>query len=400
MSAKIPRSRENDYSGDIIARRQQFLEEKSGATLNHTRQFSFDPETMEGNCEQLFGVAQLPIGVAGPLVVNGEHAQGEFYVPMATIEGTLIASYNRGMRVIRESGGVTTTVMGEAMQRAPVFLFKSARDARDFSHWLEQNFDTIKAQAESTTSVGKLLEIEQYPVHNMVHTRFDYSTGDAAGQNMTGGATFVACEWIRANYPKLRTYGLSGGMDTEKKTSFVNSLKGRGRKVTAEITIPRQVLADVLRTTPEVLRNSNSMNTLAAFLTGASNNAAHPANGLAALYMATGQDMANIGEANQCSVYSYVTTSGDLYYSITLPALIMATFGGGTGLATQRECLELMDCYGKDKAYKLIEIAAGLVVAGELSLVSATRTDKKTGANEWVEAHEKLGRNRSAETEK
>jgi hydroxymethylglutaryl-CoA reductase (NADPH) len=394
MSAKIPRSQENDYTSEIITERQHFLEEKSGASLNHTKQFSFDPETMEGNCEQLFGVAQVPIGVAGPLLVNGEHAQGEFYVPMATIEGTLIASYNRGMRVIRESGGVTTTVMSEAMQRAPVFFFKDARDAREFCHWLVDSIDVIRAQAESTTSVGKLLEIEQSPVHNMVYTRFDYSTGDAAGQNMTGGATFVACEWIRANYPKLRTYGLSGGMDTEKKTSFVNSLKGRGRKVTAEITIPRQVLADVLRTTPENLRNSTGINTLAAFLTGASNNAAHPANGLAALYMATGQDMANIGEANQCSVYSYVTKTGDLYYSITLPALIMATYGGGTGLATQRECLELMDCYGQDKAYKLIEIAAGLVVAGELSLVSAARTDKATGTNEWVDAHEKLGRNR------
>lgn len=394
MSAKIPRSKENDYSNDMIARRQQFLEEKSGTTLNHTKRFSFDPETMNGNCEQLFGVAQLPIGVAGPLVVNGEHAKGEFYVPMATIEGTLIASYNRGMRVIRESGGVTTTVMSESMQRAPVFMFKNARDTRDFVKWMSDNFALIKAQAESTTSVGKLLEIEQYPVHNMVYTRFDYSTGDAAGQNMTGGATFVACEWIRANYPKLRSYGLSGGMDTEKKTSFVNSLKGRGRKVTAEIIIPRQVLKDVLRTTPENLRNSTGINTLAAFLTGASNNAAHPANGLAALYMATGQDMANIGEANQCSVYNYVTTSGDLYYSITLPALIMATYGGGTGLATQRECLELMDCYGKDRAYKLLEIAAGLVVAGELSLVSAARTDKDTGTNEWVDAHEILGRNR------
>ena len=394
MSAKIPRSQENDYTSEIITERQHFLEEKSGASLNHTKQFSFDPETMEGNCEQLFGVAQVPIGVAGPLLVNGEHAQGEFYVPMATIEGTLIASYNRGMRVIRESGGVTTTVMSEAMQRAPVFFFKDARDAREFCHWLVDSIDVIRAQAESTTSVGKLLEIEQYPVHNMVYTRFDYSTGDAAGQNMTGGATFVACEWIRANYPKLRTYGLSGGMDTEKKTSFVNSLKGRGRKVTAEITIPRQVLADVLRTTPENLRNSTGINTLAAFLTGASNNAAHPANGLAALYMATGQDMANIGEANQCSVYSYVTKTGELYYSITWPALIMATYGGGTGLATQRECLELMDCYGQDKAYKLIEIAAGLVVAGELSLVSAARTDKATGTNEWVDAHEKLGRNR------
>ena len=394
MSAKIPRSNENDYTPEIIAERQRFLEEKSGSQLDHTKQFSFDPESMEGNCEHLFGVAQVPIGVAGPLLVNGEHAQGEFYVPMATIEGTLVASYNRGMRVIRESGGVTTTVVSEAMQRAPVFMFRNARDGRDFAQWLRDNFETLKAQAESTTSVGKLLEIEIYPAHNMVFTRFDYSTGDAAGQNMTGMATFVTCEWIRANYPKLRTYGLSGGWDTEKKTSFVNSLKGRGRKVTAELTIPREVLENVLRTTPEQLRNSHGINTLSAYMTGASNNAAHPANGLAALFMATGQDMANIGEANQCSVYSYVTTTGDLYYSITLPALIMATFGGGTNLATQRECLELMGCFGKGKAYKLLEIAAGLVVAGELSLVSAARTDKKTGTNEWVDAHEKLGRNR------
>ena len=394
MSAKIPRSAENDYNPDIIAERQRFLEEKSGAQLHHTRQFSFDPQSMEGNCEHLFGVAQVPIGVAGPLLVNGEHAQGEFYVPMATIEGTLVASYNRGMRVIRESGGVTTTVVSEAMQRAPVFMFKNARDGREFTQWLADNFEVIKAQAESTTSVGKLLEIETYPSHNMVFTRFNYSTGDAAGQNMTGKATFVACGWIRENFPKLRTFGLSGAWDTEKKTSYVNSLKGRGRKVTAELTIPRQVLADILRTTPEHLRNSHSISTLSAHLTGSSNNAAHPANGLAALYMATGQDMANIGEANQCSVYSYVTKAGDLYYSITLPALIMATYGGGTNLATQRECLELMDCYGKGKAYKLLEIAAAVVVAGELSLVSAARTDRESGTNEWVDAHEKLGRNK------
>jgi hydroxymethylglutaryl-CoA reductase (NADPH) len=286
------------------------------------------------------------------------------------------------------------TVVSEAMQRAPVFLFKNAREGRDFGLWLKDNFEAIKAQAESTTSVGKLLEIEQYPVHGMVYTRFDYSTGDAAGQNMTGKATYIACEWIRSQYPALRSYGLSGGMDSEKKTSFVNSLKGRGRKVTAELTIPRQVLKEVLRSTPEQLHAGLGVGTLAAFLTGASNNAAHPANGLAALFMATGQDMANIGEANQCSVYSYVTSSGDLYYSITMPALIMASYGGGTSLDTQRECLELMGCHGKGKAYKLLEIAAGVVMAGELSLVSATRTDKETGANEWVDAHEKLGRNR------
>ncbi len=393
MSKKIPRQ-DDDYSPDIIAKRQQFIESETGATLDHTKNFSFDPATMAGNIENFFGVAQVPIGLAGPLRVNGEHAQGDFYVPMATIEGTLVASYNRGMRAIREAGGVMTTVCGEAMQRAPTFVFHNAREARDFRDWLVAHFDEIKAKAESTTSVGKLLEIEHYVVHNMVHTRFDYSTGDAAGQNMTGKATFVACEWIRKEVTYLRHYLLSGAFDTEKRTSFVNSLKGRGRRVTAEITLPREVLADILRITPEQMHYGYTVTTLSAFLAGSSNNAAHPANGLAAMFMATGQDMANIAEANQCSVYNYVTRDGDLHYSITLPALIMATYGGGTGLATQRECLEVMDCYGKGKAMKLLEIAAAVVVAGELSLSAATRLDRKTGTNEWVDAHEKLGRNR------
>ncbi|MDX1733085.1 MAG: hydroxymethylglutaryl-CoA reductase [Halioglobus sp.] len=394
MGKKIPRSPENDYSVDIVQERQAFIEQNTGATLQHTRQFSFDPEDMSGNIENLFGVAQIPIGLAGPLLVNGEHAQGEFYVPMATIEGTMLASYNRGMRVIRESGGVTTTVSGDAMQRAPVFVFPSAREARDFCLWLADNFERIKAQAESTTSVGKLNEIEQYHAHNMVFTRFDYSTGDAAGQNMTSRATFVACEWIREQFEPLSHYMLSGNFDTEKKTSAVNMLKGRGRRVTAELTIPRQVMMENLRITPEQMHYGQGISNLSAFISHSSNNAAHPANGLAALYLATGQDIANIGESNQCSTYNKVTRDGDWYFSITFPALIMATYGGGTSLPTQRECLEIMGCYGKDKVYKLVEIAAALAVAGELSLSAAAKVDKVTRKNEWVDAHEKLGRNR------
>jgi hydroxymethylglutaryl-CoA reductase (NADPH) len=313
---------------------------------------------------------------------------------MATVEGTMLASYNRGMKVIRESGGVITTVSGEAMQRAPAFVFPSAREARDFCIWLKENYAEIKAVAETTTSVGKLNEIEQYHAHNMVFTRFDYSTGDAAGQNMTSRATFVACEWIVKQYPELSHYLLSGSFDTEKRTSSVNLLKGRGKRVTAEITIPRQVMIDNLRITPAQMHYGQGISTLSALLTNSSNNAAHPANGLAALYLATGQDIANIGESNQCTTYNKVTREGDYYFSITMPAIIMATYGGGTALPTQRECLEIMDCFGKGKALKLAEIAAGLVLAGELSLGAATRVDKDTRKNEWVDAHEMLGRNR------
>ncbi len=392
---RIPRSREDDYSPEIVEARQKFIEEKTGVELNHTKQFSYDPHVMEGNIENIWGVVQVPIGVAGPLLVNGEHAQGEFYVPMATVEGTMLASYNRGMKVIRESGGVTTTVSAESMQRAPLFIFNNARDARDFQLWLRENFDAIKAQAESTTSVGKLLEIENYHFHNYIATRFDYSTGDAAGQNMVSRATFFACEWIQANYPgKLRNYMLSGNYDTEKRTSSVNLLKGRGRRVTAEVTIPRQVLLDNLRISPEQMQYGYQISTLSSFQTNSSNNASHPANGLAALYLATGQDIANIGESNQSTVYQRMLRNGDYYFSITLPSIIMASYGGGTNLPTQSECLKMMDCLGKGKALKLCEIAAGLVVAGELSLAAATRVDKETRTNEWVDAHERLGRNR------
>ena len=395
MSHKIPRSSDDDYSAEIIAKRQQFIKEKTGAELDHSTRFSYDPHVMAGNIENIWGVAQVPIGVAGPLLVNGEHAQGEFYVPMATVEGTMLASYNRGMKVIRESGGVTTTVSAESMQRAPVFIFANARDARDFQIWLNENFALIKAQAESTTSVGKLIEIENYHAHSMIFTRFDYSTGDAAGQNMTSRATFFACEWIQKNYPgNLRNYMLSGNFDTEKKTSSVNLLKGRGRRVTAEITIPRQVLIDNLRITPEQMQYGYQVSTLSSFMSNSSNNVSHPANGLAALYLATGQDIANIGESNQCTGYQRATRDGDLYYSITLPSIIMASYGGGTNLPTQSECLKMMGCHGKGKALKLCEIAAGLVVAGELSLAAATRLDKETRTNEWVDAHERLGRNR------
>ncbi len=394
MSPKIPRSNEDDYSSEIIAQRQEFIEQQTPAKLDHSRQFSFDPHEMAGNIENLFGVAQVPIGLAGPLRVNGEHAQGDFYVPMATIEGTMLASYNRGMKVIQASGGVTTTVVAESMQRAPVFVFKNARESRDFGHWLADNFEAVKSVAESTTSIGKLLEIEQYHAHHMVFTRFDYSTGDAAGQNMTSRATFVACEWIKEQYPGISHYLLSGNFDTEKKTSSVNLLKGRGRRVTAEITIPKDVMYEQLRITPQQMHYGQGISTTSALLTNSSNNAAHPANGLAALYLATGQDIANIGESNQCTTYNRVTREGDYFFSITFPALIMASYGGGTGLPTQRECLEVMDCYGPGKALKLVEIAAALTVAGELSLGAASKVHKDTRKNEWVDAHEKLGRNR------
>src|SRR5918912_2622134 len=157
--ARIPRSTENDYTREQAEARRRFAKEMSGADLHHVGQYSLDPSILPGNIENFTGVAQVPIGIAGPLLVHGEHAQGEFYVPLATAEGTLVASYNRGMKLLREAGGVRTTILDDRMQRAPAFVFASAREARDFSDWLDQHFDELKEAAEATTKSGKLQDV-------------------------------------------------------------------------------------------------------------------------------------------------------------------------------------------------------------------------------------------------
>jgi hydroxymethylglutaryl-CoA reductase (NADPH) len=393
MDTKIPRSETNDYSPDVIKERHRFLREQTGMELKHVDKYSFDPAILPGNIEQFIGVAQVPIGIAGPLLVNGEHAQGEFYVPLATSEGTLVASYNRGMKIIKMCGGVTTTIQEEAMQRAPVFIFENARQARDFGIWLKEQFEEIKKQAETTTRTGKLITIEQYHAGRFVYTRFDYTTGDAAGQNMTGKATFVACEWIRRTHPHVGRYMIDGNFSTDKKHSNINLLKTRGKRVTAEITIPEHMVREQMNQSPTRLQFYHGIGMLGSYMSGAINNGSHSANGITALFIATGQDVANVAEGSAAITYSERTKGGDYYFSVVIPALIVATHGGGTGLATQRECLDMMGCYGTGKVRKFAEIVAGTVLAGELSLMSAMRINKD-GTSDWISSHDRLGRNR------
>jgi hydroxymethylglutaryl-CoA reductase (NADPH) len=387
-NSKIPRSRENDYTPEAAAGRREFLRERTGVELQHVAEYSFDPDVAQGNIENFIGVAQVPLGVAGPVLVNGEQANGEFYVPLATAEGTLVASYNRGMRLLREAGGVTTTVMADKMQRAPAFIFESAREAREFAHWLDENFDQIKQMAESSTRTGRLRDIEKYSASRILFCRFNYTTGDAAGQNLTGKATAVACEWIRAHYPKLEHYFLESNFATDKKSSQVNMLRTRGKRVVAEATIPAHLINEIMHADTELLWRARLVSNLGGFMSGANNNGAHSANGITAIFIATGQDVANVAESSAAFNYGELLPNGDLYFSVTIPSLIVATYGGGTGLATQRECLELMGCYGKGKVLKLAEIIAATVLCGELSLGSAIV------AEEWVKAHDLFGRNR------
>jgi hydroxymethylglutaryl-CoA reductase (NADPH) len=386
---KPPYQKENDYTPEMATKRREFIKEVTGADMTHVGSYSFDTDVLPGNIENFIGVAQIPMGVAGPIKINGEHAQGEFFVPLATSEGTLVASYNRGMKLLTEAGGVTCTVIEEAMQRAPLFVFDNARYARDFGKWITANFETIKAKASETTKSGKLTDIEQYGVGKMRFLRFNYTTGDAAGQNMVTKATYHACQWILAQKPEgMEHFAMAGNMDTDKKHSLINSLQTRGKRVVAEITIPNHLIEKIMHTTGKALFRQRSMSNVGAMLSGASNNGAHSANGLTAMFIATGQDVANIAESSAALTYVELKDNGDYYISITIPSLIIATFGGGTGLPTQRECLTMLGCVGKDKVYKLAEIMAGVVLAGELSLSSAIV------ANEWVSSHEAYGRNR------
>jgi len=388
-SDRIPRDPANDYTREAAAARRDFISAKTGATLEHLGQYSFDPGTLPGNIENFTGIVQMPIGFAGPVRVNGEHAQGDFYVPMATTEGTLVASYSRGMSVTRAAGGITTTVVDDAMQRAPVFVFEDARGARDFGQWITERFGDIKAAAETTTRSGRLRNIEQYAASRMLYLRFNFTTGDAAGQNMCGKATHAACRWITDNYPQpIRRHYLSGAMDTDKKHSHLNTLHSRGKRVIAEVTIPREILAQKMRTTPEAIYGARMAAQLGGLMAGAIHNGVHPANGIASVFIATGQDEANVAESHASLNYLEITDAGDLYYSVTLPSLIVATYGGGTGLATQKECLESLGCYGTGKARRLAEIIAATVLCGDLSLGAAIVAD------EWVSSHDSLGRNR------
>jgi hydroxymethylglutaryl-CoA reductase (NADPH) len=387
-AVRIPRDPKDDYAPDAVRQRQEFVARLTGHTPEHSWKFSFDPHRAKGNCENFTGVAQVPLGFAGPITIHGEHAQGDFLIPLATSEGTLVASYNRGIKLINLSGGVRTTVVADAMQRAPVFVFADARRAREFVKWVNARLDKITEEAESTSSVAKLQNIDPYLASKFVYLRFNYTTGDAAGQNMVGRATFAACSWIIDNYSGIEHFYLESNFATDKKASQVNIMRTRGKRVTAEATVKRDLLIEHMRVEPESLTYHAGVANVGSFLSGANNNGLHSANAITAIFIATGQDVANVAESSAGVIYSELTPERDLYISLTIPSLIVATYGGGTGLPTQRECLEILGCCGKGKVNKLAEIVAGVALAGELSLAAAI------SSSDWVSSHEQYGRNR------
>ncbi|WP_128548146.1 hydroxymethylglutaryl-CoA reductase [Larkinella soli] len=385
----IPRDPVDDTGPDILRRRQAYLESRTGLALQHLTAYSFDPAVSRGHCEQFVGAAQVPVGLAGPLRINGDHANGEFFIPLATTEGTLVASYNRGIKLLNRCGGVTCTVLDEGMQRAPVFVLPDARAARDLARWVAEQESALRDEAESTSRYARLKYITPYQTGRLLFLRFGFTTGDAAGQNMVTKATLAACHYLLQHRTEVEHFYLESNLATDKKPSFINTLQTRGKRVTAEVTIPKEILISELQVDPEQLDRHARIGNLGAFLAGANNNGLHAANALAALFIATGQDVACLAESSAAVTSSELLPNGDLYGSVTLPSLVIGTVGGGTGLPTQRECLEIMGCYGPGQVLKFAEIVAGVVAAGELSLAAAI------SSLDWVSSHEAV-RNQKA----
>ena len=383
----VPRFEEQGYTEDDVAARRRWIEERTGARLQHVGACSISGEAMRGNIENPVGAAQVPLGVAGPLHVEGEHARGLFYVPLATTEGALVRSYERGMAAITRSGGATARLLADENRLTPVFLLDSVAEAAEFARELPARFEELRAEAESTTRHGRLLRVEPRPLGREVMVQLVYSTGDAHGMNMIVKATDKACRWLLAN-SRARRYFLFSGMESEKKASGSLLAYGKGKKVIAGARLPARVVRAYLHSTPQEMAELWRHTVLGHIQAGALGYNGHFANGLTALFIACGQDVANVANSAVGITSLEVTEEGDLYASVTLPALTVATVGGGTGLGTGRECLEMLGCAGAGGAPKLAEIAAALVLGGELSFGAAI------ASGEFVAAHETYGRNR------
>lgn len=338
------------------------------------------------NIENFVGLARVPVGLAGPLLINGRFAQGEFYVPLATTEGTLVASTSRGMKVLNESGGVKTQVVREGgIQRAPVFQFATVSEAADFAQALEQDWAWLKPVVESTTKHGKLESVQTFVLGSVVHVRFSLRPGSAAGQNMVSIAALKGVEAILERYPQIQKLWMEGGFSGEKVPSNLNMLFGRGYGVVAEVEIPGRVLQTITRTNPQDLVQLFEIYVNANLWGGSKNSHASLINILPALYIATGQDVASVPES--CMAQNRLVWQEKeqiLLWELICPNIVAGTVGGGTGLPTQKECLELLGCAGAGQAQKFVEICAATALANEISFWSAIC------ANEWVQAHASL----------
>jgi len=383
----VPRFEEQGYTAEALEARRRWVEERTGARLDHVGAATIPGEAMRGNIENPVGAVQVPLGVAGPLRVEGEHARGLFYVPLATTEGALVRSYERGMVALTRAGGVTVRLEADENRVSPVFVFDGVAEAAAFARDLPSLFESLKAEAESTTHHGRLLRLEPRIVGREVAVHFVYWTADAHGMNMIVKATDRACCWLVEQGRAGRYYAFSGA-ESEKRASGSLFAGGKGKKVVAGARLPPRLVRAYLHTTPAGFADLWQRTVIGHLQSGSLGYNGHFANGLTALFIACGQDVANVVNSAVGITSFEVLPGGDLYASVTLPALTVATVGGGTGLGTARECLGMLGCVGAGMAPKLAEIVAATLLAGELSMGAAI------ASGEFVDAHEEYGRNR------
>jgi hydroxymethylglutaryl-CoA reductase (NADPH) len=386
VAGRIPR--DHRISPRLVDRRWALLTHADGA-----RERLLDPGTesdmalYERNIENFIGTVKLPVGLAGPLRVNGLFAQGDYYVPLATTEAALVASYNRGAQLITRAGGATTVLLSEGVSRAPGFAFRDLREAGTFVAWATTQLDRFKAEAATTTRHGTLVDMQVTVEGNHVYLRFDYHTGDAAGQNMVTIATQAICDYILTSTPVQPAYSfVEANLSGDKKASAQSYLSVRGRKVTAEVVLPGELVESGLHTTTERMVDYWRMSALGGVLSGTIGVQGHYANGLAALYIACGQDAACVSESAVGVTRFEQTSDGGLYAAVTLPNLIVGTVGGGTGLPSQQAGLKIMGLAGAGHARALAEVAAALTLGGEISIIGALC------AGHFSRAHQQLAR--------
>jgi hydroxymethylglutaryl-CoA reductase (NADPH) len=385
---RIPREPGADHAPGIVARRRALCEDESGAPLPYLAGAPVPTEVAAGNIENMIGYAQVPVGIAGPMRVDTSDGPRTVYVPMATNEGALVASYSRGMRLLNESGGVWARVVREGLSQHPILVYESGAEALRAAELARAGREEWAALTAEGTRHGALVGVEPEVIGRRLVLRLVFTTGDAVGINMAAAATDRIARAL-AGRSGARAYYVHG-QDVEKRANARAFVEGRGRSVVAEAVVPRAVLAAVARVTPEdLVAIARSYATGYAQL-GTQNWLVQAANGLAAVLLACGQDVAYVTECATGQLDLELAAGGDLHVSVTLPSLLVGTVGGGTGKGTAAECLAILDCAGDGAAKRFAEIIGATVLAGDLSLMSAFC------AHEFVAAHEALGRNRPA----
>lgn len=378
-----------DVSPETVAQRWRAIgggESRQELLDSHT---SSHLEQYRRNIENLIGTVKVPVGIAGPLRVHGQHARGDYRVPLATSEAALVASFDRGMSVITAAGGARAMIADESVGRAPAFLFEDIEEARRFADWIRENLDGIRQSGEATTRFGKFVDCRVAIEGNHVYLLMQYRTGDAAGQNMVTIATDATVKWILSHTPvKPRRCYVESNFSSDKKASAQSLQHVRGKKVLAEVVLPAELVQKRLHATPLEVVECARVGAVGAVLSGTVGTQGHYANGLAALFIACGQDAACVAEAAVGVTRFEVTAEGALYVSVTLPNVIVGTVGGGTQLPSQRACLELMGLAGSGRAHAFAEVAGCVCLAGEISLVAAV------AAGDFVSAHMKFARTR------